>query len=422
MGNEHQTAESRLDCERRWLARWWWLFPVGGLFLALAMASWGWAFLQLAPDLIKPIGFSSLNIRYLAVVFGLLIIPVLWLAGIRMEMEFPQMQKKFPLAVLLSLMMVAGAERLVRLPRIQDMLWGSVRARLSAGETEFSMREVSSLRMAVLNPEEKKPGLTFAGSSQMLSNIDFNRLRESTNIPVKRRAVPSTYPLKMLAAQRYFRAGTGDTLIMCLSEFDMYAIGSWGDDWLRPFASWPGTLACLPLLDGRLKREQWRGLCDVFMASTFEWWRIRDGLRHGLFNMMGPSSAAAAGADSGLNQQLERYREGLEGARFYDANCQALEKIVAGANRRGVRVLILEGRINPAMEIPQSQALRNRTRQYLASLARKYTFAFIPVDQQALDLGAEDWTDGTHMSETGRVKNTRYLFVLLRSLQNTFLE
>ena len=283
MENRTKTKSAK-DAEKLFLRKAWWLFPMGGWMLAMA---WGGSFWRwVSTESIWPPDISSLFGPRAWLLAGIgLALPGIWAMGQRLTLPRGA-------ALLAALLAVAGADAGLGSRRVQIPFWLAARARLSPGQ--HFMRETCYVRIEeAAGRVDERPGIALVGSSQVLHGMDEQLLRKLIwPVPVIRRAVFGTSPLKALAMMDYVPYRRGDVCAQYLSEFDFTGQEPFPYSWFRPFASWETLPDVLSSVGAETRMREWRGVADYAMAASFETWRSRDFLRQILFHFWSPEPEA----------------------------------------------------------------------------------------------------------------------------------
>lgn len=403
--------------EERFLRRWGWLLPVLGAGLLLALSTHGWSWVALDPALARPwlsragvVGAGAGALLGLGA-WVLWRVTLAWSPG-------PERAGVLGMTSLaMAVLVLLAGDAAFRSRAGQEPFWLAVRARLRPGNLDYFIRELASLRLSAMERRDDRPGLVLTGSSQLLHGVDRGRLQQ--DVPeraVLRRSLAGLDPLKACGSRAFFSLRRGDVLVLYVGEMDVGANPGLVTDWIRPLASWNGTRDVAAAL-GPFARTYRRQLVDLGMASTFETWRGRDYVRHVLYHLARPEGGqqATPQADVIRNQQ-SGYALAAPDQPFNDVHYRALDRLVRYARGRGAHVVVLEGQVNPVLQTPASMALAAQVRDRVERMADALGFHYVPLSRQTPALLADDWQDGTHVNEAGRVKLTGYVADAVRGL------
>ena len=86
---------------------------------------------------------------------------------------------------------------------------------------------------------------------------------------------------------------------------------------------------------------------------------------------------------------------------MYESAFQSLDKFLARMREQSVHVVIFEGRSSPAPEAEAQPSLRADTRDRIHNLCEQYGASYVPVTEQAVDIGPDDWLDRLHLNAGG---------------------
>ena len=387
---------SATDAEKTFLRKAWWVFPMGGWMLSLA---WGGPFWRwVTTESIWPPAISSLFGPRAWILAGIgLVLPGIWAMGQRLKMPRGA-------AVLAALLAVAGADAGLGSRRAQIPFWLAARARLAPGQ--HFMRETCYVRIEeAAGRGDGRPGIVLVGSSQVLHGIDEQMLRELVwPIPVIRRAVFGTSPLKALAMMTCVPYRRGDVCVQYLSEFDFSGQDPFPYSWFRPFASWKTLPGVMASAGATASLREWRGAADYAMAASFETWSSRDFLRQMLFHFWSPEPEPKGGKEKAKakgkawEESAPRYMPGEE---------RAFEEYIARLKKMGVGLVVFEGDVHPSMHSAARIEARERVRGEMEERERQGVMRHVSIEEQGLGLGTDDWLDKTHLNAAGREKLTR---------------
>lgn len=395
---EHNSISCRVrKAERAFLRKAWWVFPLLGWGLSLAAGGpfWRWV----AGENPWPIdGQVLLTWQSWLCAGGGLLVPLVWRGLLNVRVSTAGVIVSFGLAV-------GVAEGLLRSDVLQVPLWLAARTRLEPDQ--HFMREVCYVRLEEAAGRcNDSPGVMLVGSSQVLCGVDDHLLRELIQpVPVIRRAVFGTTPLKALAMMAYVPYRPGDVCIQYLSELDFTNQDEFPHSWFRPFASWqtwPQVMSCISPWT-RLCR--WRQAVDYLLAATFESWRARDFIRQIAmhFWQLGNPGGTPMGTED-LSAMLEQARSLLT---FMPSERKAFDAYTGHLEHMGVRMLIFEGDVNPLLHSEQRLQARKRVRDDLSGFATGEFRRYVSIEEQGLGLNVDDWADYGHLNSTGREKLTR---------------
>ena len=386
------------QAEEAFLRKAWWLFPVFGAVVSLVIGGPFWAWVDGLPVAVRWADLLGWRAGLAAVAFSG--IPVAWWLGLRL--------KRAGFWVwLIALVLVAGAEGVLRTSKVQIALWLAAQGRLDAGQ--HFMREVCYVRLEeAAGRKAPAPAVVLVGSSQMLHGVDDHRLRELLRpVPVIRRAMFGLTPLKALAMRTYLPFRAGDVCVLYLSELDFTNQDEFPFAWFRPYASWrtlPEVVGCMPR---SVRIRQWRHLADYALAATAEGWRARDFLGRIAFHFTGrvrrPAEISGAAEATAL---ADRARGKLH---FSEAEWQAFRRFAAQAAERQVELVVFEGEVSPGLQSAERTQAKASVRRLVSGFVVPGYGRYVPLAEQGLALTDADWHDLTHLNAAGREKLTRRL-------------
>lgn len=391
------------EVEAAFLRKGWWLFPVLGALASLAVGGPFWAWVEGQPISIQWTNLFSLRTVLAALAF--LAVPAAWRFGLR----FKGSRLVVGAAVL---GVVCGAECLLRSPVVQIPLWLAARDRLDADQ--HFMREVCYVRLEeAAGRAEAAPAVVLVGSSQVLNGVDEHRLREWINpMPVIRRAMFGMTPLKALSMLAYVPFRRDDVCLQYLSEFDFTNQDEFPFAWFRPYASWRTLPAVLRCVRPAVWARRWRQTADYAMAATFENWRDRDFLRRIALNCRGTGSRSEAAGDPPDPAALAKQAQAE--LRFSAAEAEAFQAYMRELARRGTKLMVFEGDVNPVLHSPARLKAKAETRRQLAAWLATDGCRYVSLADQGLALGPEHWHDMTHLNAEGRDRLTKRMAEELR--------
>lgn len=303
----------------------------------------------------------------------------------------------------------------IRLSPCQAALWLASRARLHPDQS--FMREVCYIRLEEnTRNRTPEPSVILVGSSQMLNGIDSLLLHEKiAPTPVIRRAMFGMTPLKALAMMPYMPFQSGDTCVQYLSEFDFSNQEEFPVAWFRPYASWqtlPQVVRCIGL--SATLRNSGR-LIDYVMAANWEGWRARDFLHQIIFNMWGASPIFSTVMDE-KEETLRILMQRQTDIIFMSAEKSAFERFRAVLKSKDVRMVVLEGDVNPLLYTPSRKAAKASTREWLSSVDQPPAYWYISAKEQHVPFDPSLWKDMTHLNVEGRALLTQILAGKLQSM------
>lgn len=398
--------------EDRCLAWAWLPLALAGAAGAALVAGGFWAFVARDASLAR---FDAPGFLALAAAAGLLAgcgAALVWRLGRAAERAMPAL-RRFPIAPVVAVVLVLGADAVARSVRFQNPLWLAVRSRTGITGTDYFAGELAYLKLESLAPPTgDRPAAIFAGSSQLLRGIDYDQMASLLDgAEVRRRCLAGMDPLKALAARDLFGVRRGDLLVLYVSEFDVGSNPDLNLDWLRPVMTTRADAEVRAALEPVSLLSRWRALTDLSLAARVEVWRSRDYLSLVVERLAGPPSPppqTPPGATSGFDAQREAYSHVRVGQPFNEVHFRALERLIREARAEGADVLVFEGRINPAMRTPRGDALREAVRDRVSKMASELGFVYVPEPEQTFVPGEGDWADGTHLNARGREAFTRY--------------
>lgn len=397
------------EVELRWVRRAVWWMPLVLALAAPLLYRGTWALLVLDASLVKPLSAAAwAGTSLLGAGFGL----ALMLGWRRMLTSSAARRLSWRWSVGLALLLVVGAEAVVRRTPVLDAAWAALRSR-APHDGDFFIREMALFRRAALT-NQRPPGyprVLVAGSSQLIMGVDYELLqRLCPHQGVERRCIAAMSPARMLMAEPFLGVRTGDTVVVYWSEFDMGGLTQLDTSWFRPLANGAGLRALWQVLPRQTMLAGWRNVLDLACASGSELWRSRDAWRLVLTRVTGSLPGPKSEAGTGLvADQAGGYGSGLRNERFFQAGLEASRRLLRDWQQAGARVVVLEGSLNPAMHQPETPARRAQTRAWLAAACAETGARYLPLEQQGYQPAALDWSDGTHLNADGREKFTRYL-------------
>ena len=395
---EHNSISSNVrKAERAFLRKAWWWFPLLGWGMALVVGGpfWRWV----AGESPLPLdGHTLLTWRSWVGAGGGLLVPLVWrgLLNIRISTA----------GVVLSLGLAVGVvEGLLRSDTFQVPMWLAARARL-APDQHF-MREVCYVRLEeAAGRDSASPGVILVGSSQVLCGVDDHLLREMLQpIPVIRRAVFGTTPLKALAMMAYVPYVPGDICVQYLSELDFTNQEEFPHSWFRPFASWQTWSDVVRCISPRARFGYWRRAVDYLLAATFESWRDRDFIRQIAIHFW--KSGNTGDAPSGKEDLPAMFEQARSHLTLMPTEWKAFHAYAERLEEMGVRMLVFEGDVNPRLHSEHRLRMKQKVREDVSSFATGPARRYVSLEEQGLGLSADDWADFGHLNATGREKLTR---------------
>lgn len=408
--DKNQTLEQRVSSLEMAVFRWTiWLAPLLALVILFSRRHlWRWILM----DATAGRGVSGLLLQWTTGLALVVLYLVFWWMGIIAHKRCGLHRFRIPWALLASLALFTLADIVVRHPRIQNMVWSAVRVR--AGNN-FFVRELSLLRLDVAALKEVRPrpnGLVVCGSSQILHAIDTVQLEKEMEQqrPVYRRAMAGFFPLEMCSAIDFLRVSGPQTYCFLLSGFDIGVRVSLFADAMRPLMTRHGFCNLCNVLPGTIKWTEWRSLVDLHCASELELWRMRDYVRRVAWALTGPWLLGSDPGQQALLQQQENALAHLgDENMFLETSVCALNVLFEQLIQEGNRVVVFEGRINPARSTPALASLNARARSLFKRWEENHQFTFIPVEDQAFQMGDDEWLDYTHFNVDARDRYTRYI-------------
>lgn len=415
---ENPQGKTMAEREPAFLKRTWWLFPLLGLAAGAAWKMRGWSWIALDPSLARPwsAGLLASPSALGAAALGAAV-PALWWLGLRLDRRLPPLAKTFTIPALAALALLGAADVVMKHPSAQNPFWLALRARLQPGYADYYARELAYWRLDLLEARRPGPALVVAGSSQVLHGLDFDALRAAfPGRSVLRRATAGMDQLKACSVQERMSARPGDTLVLVVSELDVIEPARIDHDWMRPLVTWRGLRDVVGSLRPWDALRQWRSVCDLALACTSELWAGRDYVETILARPWGVRGASRETAGEVFRVEYDHYTQDTRNRPYVPEELRALEKLLARMTGAGVKVVVFEGRVNPALFTADSLALREEVRGRLAEWSRRLGFAYIPESAQAVTIDPGDWADGTHLNDAGRGKFTRYMTGVLAGL------
>jgi hypothetical protein len=190
-------------------------------------------------------------------------------------------------------------------------------------------------------------------------------------------------------------------------------------------APWSGITEILPLLDWNAKLSSWRQITDILLSASSELWRSRDYSRHLLLNIGGVNHPErTTSLQDQLQQDMDKAYDWSK--RLAPSKRVASESIQFTALRRALHLLVqkgggllvLEGQLNPHADSPESRLLQARLDASLRNFSKEEGFTYLSIADQGIQHPDFEWSDLTHLNETGQQRLTGFLINYLR--QNPF--
>ncbi len=384
------------------------MFPVAGFFVAASLGSWTWAWAEAAA--LPPWDWrTAFRAPYSLILLASALVPVAWAAGMFFESRVIK-GRRVACAAIATLLALATIDTAFRIPVVRQPFLFGVWKRT----TSWFMRDVLPLLTHVPSPDgfRGKPVVTFAGSSQLVFGIDYDVVRSALpDAEVRRRAIAGMFPMRIYSVWPLLDVGKGDTLVLYLSDFDMMWPEGVVGNWHRSMATWRGSMNLCSTLSGKQIVEDWRDVTDVFAASTSSLWSQRDNVRElcfGYFARWGNTDRLAAQPPTVLDESP------AASARYYDAHKLALTRMLELASEAGARVIIIEGRVNPAYESEKDVARRTMVAEDLSRISSDKGAEFIARSEQDWEDPLNDWADSVHLNERGKERLSRFVAGLLQ--------
>lgn len=388
------------ETERKFLGRFWWVFPIAGLVVAMLTGGgfWTWvdggmAFLDWKQ------AFSGRGIVLAGT--GLVLIGA-WRA---------LLGRKWP-GWAVALTAAAGflvVECAVRIPAVQTAFWLATRARMDVNGPNF-MSEVCYIRLEEAAGRSAKDGaVILSGTSQMLCGVDELELgRMIAPVPVIRREVSGMVPQKMLAVWDWIPFRRGDRSVQMRSEMDFTNQAVWRTAWFRPFLTWNTLTWLVRNVGGGVCWPRWRQMVDCALAASLEGWRMRDGWHeiamNPWFRWKGTPTAKPAAADVASAQAP---------LKWCDWEWRAFVEEAERMKDMGVELVVVEGDVNPVLHDARRLEMRREFERRMADGMEKGLWRFVGEEELGAGLGADDWRDMTHVNAEGRAKLTRAIGQIL---------
>ena len=318
-------------------------------------------------------------------------------------------------ALILTLGGVVGCEVLMRTDAVQSTLWRAVNSRL--GPADWFVGNVARIRLEMAARGEPAPTgkVVIVGSSQAAAGFDQKKLAEALGgRKVVMRGIGDMDARRILLAMNYLDIGPTDTAILYLSSRDVAASMPFTMNWMRPFASPEGARELLGILGPRRIVAEWTQAIDLALAAVLEMWRSRDYVRHVTDRLLVASSGVSAG-----QQMLQRDLDadlGItagEEEKLVDLQFRALDRSLQLLASKASRVVVVEGRMNPAHLDDREIAMQGRLADYLSARLPQLGVTFVPENSQPFENPPEDWADATHLNSVGSGKLTAFVAELL---------
>lgn len=389
------------NSERRFLALWWWTFPALGILLAMLTGGGFWAWVD--GDIPGLDWHRAFTLRAAVMAFAGLAVACVW--WVLRRREWPGWA-----VWVLAAAGFAGVETAVRRPAVQTAFWLATEARIPAQANMSFMHDVCHVRLdEAAREDDRRPAIVLVGSSQVVQGVDEALLaRLLPDRAIVKRAVSSLRPLQALVAEKYIPVREGDVVVHYLSEFDFTNQEEFPFAWFRPFAGWGSLGDVLEAVGWRSVAKEWHGAVDYALAATLETWRGRDWMRTAYLRFWGLPPQ-----DKVFDARIPVQSGGSWFARESDKNTslvpsfpqkRAFERWMARIAAKGAAVAIFEGRVNPAWQAAERQALHGETEEWLAAFEGEG----MPVAyfHQEDPFPSECWSDMTHLNAAGMKKLT----------------
>jgi hypothetical protein len=307
---------------------------------------------------------------------------------------------------LASVILVAAVELFARSYFHQSGLWQAVRARSG---TDYFAREVSLFRLedaARRAREPVPPGVVVAGSSQMLHALDAGAISEALGLPVYRRAVAGMFPMELCAARRFMDFQPDNVLLLMLSGFDLGGRDDVYTDAIRPITTGPGIRDFFSVSPWPIIVPRWRSYLDLWLAAGVEAWRSRDYARLVVQHPFSAKRAEDILGEAPVEQQRAAFVQLGRDPDMVALSKASLERFLTQMAPRVRRIVVVEGRVNPAYPDAGFDPLSAAMKNFLVGQSRLGVIDYWPVERQAMELSPDDWLDMAHVNEHGRAKYT----------------
>ena len=391
-----------------------WCLSFLGFWLGIAIANGLWASILMDTTYLPhtPMGWVSIKGICLGLIFALL--PWLWRLGIWIEQHRVLALRQWPAAPLLAIAGVLLANAGLETRTGQSIFWQTVRAR--AGD-RHDARELSLLRedSSACQSYTPSPGAVLMGSSQMVYGFDLARVTQQTHMPIYRRAVAGLFIAELVASQKFADFNSNNQLILMLSGFDLGARDDIYPDILRPLSTTTGLRHVRTAASWPFFFRHWRTFVDLSFASICDLWRSRDYARIVLQHPFSASHSDSSESATPIQlAQQKAYHELGSNPEMIELCLNSLAGFLSEMAAQTTKIIVLEGRVNPAYPSKQIFALSQKMRDFLFTQQQLGHIRYIPVEEQNLDIPNSAWRDMTHVNSVGR---ELYTDMLIRILQ-----
>ena len=384
------------EAERKFLGRYWWVFPVVGVIVAMLTGGGFWAWVDGdMPFLDWKQAFSGRGIILAGA--GLALACIWWVL----------LGRKWP-GWVVALTVASGfmvAECAVRISAVQTAFWLATRARLDVNGPNF-MSEVCYIRLEeAAGRSAKDKAVILSGTSQMLCGVDELELgRILEPVAVIRREVSGMVPQKMLAVWDWIPFRKGDRSVQMRSEMDFTNQAEWRTAWFRPFLTWNTLTWLVRNVGGGVCWPRWREMVDCALAASLEGWRMRDGWREIAMNPWYRGKVTATAKPAA--EDVASAQAPLE---WCEWEWRAFVEEAERMKDMGVELVVVEGDVNPVLHDARRSEMRREFERRMAVGVEKRLWRFVGEEELDAEIMAADWRDMTHVNAEGRAKLTRAL-------------
>lgn len=400
--------------ESAWLKRHGPWLAIAGFLLGVTSDAIRWAVITLDASLLPQRPGDWFGVQGLVAGCGFAALPLVWWLGLKLERRAGPVVRAVSLAGVISVILVVVLELFARSYFHQSGLWQAVRAR--AG-TDYFAREVSLFRLEDAAQHARgiaPPGVVVAGSSQMLHALDAGAVGDALGYPVYRRAVAGMFPMELCAARGFLDFQSDNVLLLMLSGFDLGGRDDVYTDAMRPIATGPGIRDFLSVSPWPVIAPRWRSYLDLWLASGVETWRSRDYARLVIQHPFDAKRAGDIQGEAPVEQQRAAFVQLGRDPDMVALSKASLERFLAQMAPRVRRIVVVEGRVNPAYPDAGFHAMSAAMKDFLSDQARAGIIDYWPVERQDMALSPDDWLDMAHVNENGRAKYTALFTRVLR--------
>lgn len=364
--------------------------------------------------------------RGLAGMVALQIIPVTMMVGLWVHRFMTFWMAEFA-ACILTLIIVGFAEFVSRQSRADwnILLASSIRPLPAAEDYPLRDRVMKQLLKIKHHGEWSSEGIisgiSVFGSSQMERGIDYSELEERTNMDVYQRCLAGQFPLHGLVADSWLMMPKTSIIVMYVSPFDLSRYTTTINSWGRFFASRQSVERLRKTMGLPLVLGEWRSFAELYFSSVSRIWSRRDVYQKIAFSIFGaaPEKTTRSSKSPEMTNQVFADNNNMD-ARYHGASLRALENLWNGWTSQGIRVLVVEGDVNPLYRHEFDQydpSFWRLQREAIRDAASKSGVIFIGAEDLQAEISADDWADSTHFNQKGVEKFTKAIARTILSLK-----